>query len=130
MVAGTRRPVRQRGRRHRGDASWLRQLHAHARRGARVHGRAPRADGRRSRVSMTIRVANAPCSWGILEFDGHGPALASSQVLDELAATGYAGTELGDWGFMPTDPAALRHDIERRVLTLVGAFVPVDLSDA
>jgi len=78
---------------------------------------------------MAIRVANAPCSWGILEFDGHGPALACSQVLDELAATGYAGTELGDWGFMPTDPAALRHDIERRVLTLVGAFVPVDLSD-
>ena len=30
-------------------------------------------------------------------------------MLDEIAATGYTGTELGDWGFMPTDPAAL-HD--------------------
>jgi inosose dehydratase len=79
---------------------------------------------------MPIRVANAPCSWGVLEFDGHATSLACSQVLDQLAATGYAGTELGDWGFMPTDPPALRADIERRGLTLVGAFVPVALSDA
>ena len=28
-------------------------------------------------------------------------------MLDELAETGYEGTELGDWGYMPIDPAAL-----------------------
>ena len=28
-------------------------------------------------------------------------------VLDEIAETGYAGTELGDWGFFPTEPPAL-----------------------
>jgi inosose dehydratase len=78
---------------------------------------------------MPIRVANAPCSWGVLEFDGHASTLACSQMLDELAATGYAGTELGDWGFMATEPSALRGDIDRRALTLVGAFVPVKLSD-
>ena len=78
---------------------------------------------------MPIRVANAPCSWGVLEFDGHANTLACSQMLDELAATGYAGTELGDWGFMATEPSALRADINRRALTLVGAFVPVKLSD-
>ena len=79
---------------------------------------------------MPIRVANAPCSWGVLECDGHANTLACSQVLDELAATGYEGTELGDWGFMATEPTALRADIDRRALTLVGAFVPVNLSDA
>ena len=78
---------------------------------------------------MPIRVANAPCSWGVLEFEGHGPALACSLVLDQLASTGYAGTELGDWGFMPTDPADLSLDIELRALSLVGAFVPVALSN-
>lgn len=78
---------------------------------------------------MPIRIANAPCSWGVLEFDAHGPALDCSQVLDQLASTGYAGTELGDWGFMPTEPPALNSEIDRRALTLVGAFVPVNLSD-
>ena len=55
-----------------------------------------------------IRVANAPCSWGVLEFDLPGKALGYAQVLDEIKATGYEGTELGDWGFMPSEPAALR----------------------
>ena len=79
---------------------------------------------------MPIRVANAPCSWGVLEFGGHTSTLASSQVLDELAASGFAGTELGDWGFMATEPSALHADLDRRALTLLGAFVPVNLSDA
>ena len=51
-----------------------------------------------------IRVANAPCSWGALEFDGVGQAAPWDRVLDEIAATGYIGTELGDWGFMPLEP--------------------------
>ena len=72
-----------------------------------------------------IRVANAPCSWGVLEFDLPGKALGYAQVLDEIKETGYAGTELGDWGFMPTDPAALRRELDARGLELVGAFVPV-----
>ena len=50
-------------------------------------------------------------------------------MLDELRAAGYVGTELGDWGFMPTDPAVLRGELERRRLGLAGAFVPVALAD-
>src|ERR1051325_853773 len=73
----------------------------------------------------TIRIANAPCSWGVLEFDLPGKALGFAQVLDEIRETGYAGTELGDWGFMPTDPAALRKELKERNLELIGAFVPV-----
>jgi inosose dehydratase len=72
-----------------------------------------------------IRVANAPCSWGVLEFDLPGKALGYPQVLDEIRDTGYAGTELGDWGFMPTDPTALRREVQDRGLGLLGAFVPV-----
>jgi len=74
------------------------------------------------------RVGNAPCSWGSLEFDGlEGKAIPFSQMLDELAASGYTGTELGDWGYMPTDPVALHGHLQRRGLSLVGAFVPVAL---
>jgi len=76
-----------------------------------------------------IRVANAPCSWGILEFDRSTPAASYTQVLDEIHQTGYAGTELGDWGFMPTDPGRLREEMARRHLRLIGGFVPVPLAD-
>jgi len=75
-----------------------------------------------------IRVANAPCSWGVLEFEAAAPHAPAAQVLDEMSAAGYAGTELGDWGFLPTDPAALAADVARRSLALVGAFVPVALA--
>ena len=77
-----------------------------------------------------IRIANAPCSWGVLEFDLEGEAAGYARVLDEMKETGYAGTELGDWGFMPTDPPQLEREIHGRGLKLLGAFVPVMLKDA
>lgn len=76
-----------------------------------------------------IKVANAPCSWGVLEFELEGEAAGYRQVLNEIAHTGYQGTELGDWGFMPIDPAQLREEVHSRGLTLLGAFVPVMLKD-
>jgi inosose dehydratase len=76
-----------------------------------------------------IRVANAPCSWGVLEFESKSASPGYAQVLDEMAASGYAGTELGDWGFMPTDPARLRDELGRRHLTMLGAFVTTRLAD-
>jgi inosose dehydratase len=80
-------------------------------------------------MSTSIKIANAPCSWGALEFDLEGKALGYEQVLDEMAETGYAGTELGDWGFMPTDPKELHDEIAKRNFQLLGAFVPVALSN-
>jgi inosose dehydratase len=77
-----------------------------------------------------IRIANAPVSWGALELEGYDQSpIPYDVVLDEIAATGYAGTELGDWGFLPTDPAVLREELDRRELALLGAFVPVRLRD-
>ncbi len=76
-----------------------------------------------------IRIANAPCSWGVLEFDLDGKAPDYIQVLDEMQQTGYVGSELGDWGFMPTDPQALKAETLRRGFTIPGAFVPVLLKD-
>jgi inosose dehydratase len=75
-----------------------------------------------------IRVANAPCSWGVLEFDGETQSATYATVLEEIRDTGYEGTELGDWGFMPTDPAALRQELAARRLAMVGAFVPIALA--
>jgi len=75
--------------------------------------------------SRIIKVANAPCSWGVLEFNLPGQGAAYEKVLDEISETGYVGTELGDWGFMPTKPELLRGELDKRRLELVGAFVPV-----
>ena len=76
-----------------------------------------------------IKIANAPCSWGALEFDLQGKAATYDIVLDEMQRSGYSGTELGDWGFMPTDPAVLKAELAQRSLTLLGAFVPVALKE-
>jgi inosose dehydratase len=71
-----------------------------------------------------IRLANAPCSWGTIEFGTDSSArIGYAQMLDELKETGYVGTELGDWSFMPTDPEALRSELRQRGLAMVGAFV-------
>lgn len=75
-----------------------------------------------------LSVGNAPCSWGSLEFaDLAGKKSGYQQVLDEMAETGYTGTELGDWGFMPTDPAVLKKELDQRKLVILSAFVPVEL---
>ena len=76
-----------------------------------------------------IRVANAPCSWGVLEFESKVDSPTYTRVLDEISASGYVGTELGDWGFMPTDPERLRDEIARRDLALLAAFVTTRLAD-
>lgn len=76
-----------------------------------------------------IKIANAPCSWGVLEFELGGKAAGFEQVLDEIRDTGYQGTELGDWGFMPVVPEELRNELMKRSLEMVGAFVPVFLKD-
>lgn len=78
---------------------------------------------------MKIRLASAPVSWGIFEFEGMEPRYRWAQVLDEIAETGYVGTELGPYGYLPTDPNQLRAELDRRGLKLLSAFVPVDLVD-
>jgi inosose dehydratase len=75
-----------------------------------------------------IRVANAPCSWGVIE-NVAGDTGGYRRVLDEMAETGYVGTELGDWGFMPTDPDELRGELDARGLAVVASFSTPWLQD-
>lgn len=71
---------------------------------------------------MTIRIGNAPCSWGV-EFadDPRNPAWRT--VLKECAAAGYKGIELGPVGFMPEDPAILSEALSEHGLQLIGGVV-------
>jgi inosose dehydratase len=75
-----------------------------------------------------LKVGNAPCSWGTLEHQDTSQQIPFGQMLDELVETGYTGTELGDWGYMPTDPESLRNELRRRGnVAMLGAYVPVAL---
>lgn len=71
---------------------------------------------------MTIRIGNAPCSWGV-EFakDPRNPTW--QHVLKECAEAGYRGIELGPVGFMPEDPAILGEALAERGLELIGGVV-------
>ncbi|HVP46214.1 MAG TPA: sugar phosphate isomerase/epimerase [Bryobacteraceae bacterium] len=79
---------------------------------------------------MPIRVATAPVSWGILEVEGWGKQKPYGEVLDEMVEAGYSGTELGPYGFLPTDPNILKTELAKRKLPLLGAFVPLPLARA
>ncbi len=71
---------------------------------------------------MTIRIGNAPCSWGV-EFadDPRNPTWQT--VLKECAEAGYKGIELGPVGFMPEDPAILADALAEHDLQLIGGVV-------
>ena len=71
---------------------------------------------------MSIRIGNAPCSWGV-EFasDPRNPTWES--VLSDCAQAGYKGIELGPIGFMPEDPAILGEALARHDLELIGGVI-------
>ncbi len=76
------------------------------------------------------KLANAPCSWGTIEnTSAAGGRVPYAQMLDELAAAGFVGTELGDLGYMPSDPGKLREELHKRGLEPVGSWVTVRLYD-
>ena len=71
---------------------------------------------------MTIRIGNAPCSWGI-EFASDPAYPTWKSVLKQCADAGYKGIELGPVGFMPEDPVELGEGLAEHDLELIGGVV-------
>ncbi|MGB6718700.1 MAG: TIM barrel protein [Candidatus Acidiferrales bacterium] len=63
--------------------------------------------------------------------DDPGPAWKQpyEQILQEIVSAGYTGTELGPYGFFPTDPAVLNKTLQRFGLTMLSSFVPVPITE-
>jgi inosose dehydratase len=80
-------------------------------------------------ANQRFAFASAPDSWGVLDYPGPSWEQPYQKMLDEMVAAGYAGTELGPYGYFPTDPGVLQPQLEKRKLSLLGSFVPVKMTD-
>ncbi len=78
---------------------------------------------------MTIRIGNAPCSWGI-EFASDPSYPTWQSVLQQCAAAGYKGIELGPIGYMPEEPEILRQELLKNDLEIIGGVVFRPFHDA
>src|SRR5438874_13002173 len=79
--------------------------------------------------TAAMSIASAPVSMGIMESVEPPSQYPYSRVLDEIAKAGYAGTELGPYGFLSSDAAKLREELNKRSLTLCSAFVAIPLGN-
>ncbi|WP_273285767.1 TIM barrel protein [Reinekea forsetii] len=78
---------------------------------------------------MAIRIGNAPCSWGV-EFADDPRNPPWQQVLQDCAAAGYRGIELGPVGYLPEDRAQLDDALQKEDLTLTAGVVFQPFHDA
>ena len=80
-------------------------------------------------TASRFKFASAPNSWGVLDYPSPSWEQSYQTMLDEMVSAGYTGTELGPYGFLPTDARVLAPELKQRSLTMLGSFVPVVLSD-
>jgi inosose dehydratase len=80
-------------------------------------------------ISARFRLASAPVSWGVQDYPDAAWDQPYRRILDEMAGGGYTGTELGPYGYFPTDAALLRPVLKARGLALLSSFVPVPLAE-
>ena len=71
---------------------------------------------------MNLQIGTAPCSWGV-EFPEDDGQVPWKRCLREIAEAGYEWTELGPYGYIPTDPKALREVLGEHGLRVCSAVV-------
>jgi inosose dehydratase len=77
---------------------------------------------------MNIRIGSAPDSWGVW-FPSDPKQTPWHRYLDEVAAAGYEWTELGPYGYLPSDLPTLRAELDRRGLKVSATFAMAHLED-
>ena len=76
--------------------------------------------------TLPVTLACAPCCWGV--DDVRNPHLPPwERVLDEAAAAGFGGLELGPYGYMPLDVGRLGAALDTRGLRIVAGTIFDDL---
>lgn len=70
-----------------------------------------------------IKIATAPCSWGVWYADGTPSGTPYDLFLDQAAQAGYKGLELGPDGYLPADESKLREELTKRGLEVCAGTV-------
>jgi len=73
-------------------------------------------------VKNPLRIGTAPDSWGVW-FADDPKQTPWERFLDEAAESGYKWIELGPYGYLPTDPARLADELEKRDLRVSAGTV-------
>lgn len=77
---------------------------------------------------MNVKIGSAPDNWGVW-FPNDPKQTPWHRFLDEMVEAGYEYTELGPYGYLPTDPATLRTELSKRGLKVTGTFAMGHLED-
>ena len=77
---------------------------------------------------MNIKIGSAPDNWGVW-FPSDPRQTPWNRFLDELVEAGYDSTELGPYGYLPTDLSTLRAELRQRGIKVSGTFALADLAD-
>ena len=77
---------------------------------------------------MNVKVGSAPDSWGVW-FPDDPYQIPWSRCLDEISEADYEWTELGPYGYLPTDLKTLRHEFDKRHLKVSAGFAMAALED-
>ena len=77
---------------------------------------------------MGIKIGNSPESWGVISPDD--PSRTPwHRFLGEVAEAGYEWTELGPYGYLPTDPSTLRSELDARGLKVTAGALLTPLEE-
>ncbi len=78
--------------------------------------------------AVTVQIGNCPDSWGVW-FPSDPKQPSWQRYLDEVASAGFQWTELGPFGYLPTDTETVRSELARRSLKLVGITITLPLEE-
>ena len=70
-------------------------------------------------MAKNVLIGTAPDSWGVWFADDPNQTPAS-RFLDEAVEAGYEWIEIGAFGYLPTDPAQLKDELDARGLKVSG----------
>ena len=65
---------------------------------------------------MAVKIATAPCSWGVWYADGTPSKTPARLFLDQARQAGYKALELGPDGYLPEDREVLKQELSSRGL--------------
>ena len=80
-------------------------------------------------MTNQITITCAPCCWGV--DDASNPHIPHwEKVLDEAAAAGFTGLELGPYGFFPLETERVSNALAQRSLSIVAGTIFDNLASA